>query len=568
MSTQNANNQRERIRNAKKAGPAATLLEYLKLSGPGWLQSAITLGGGSLAGSLYLGIIGGYEMMWLQPLMMIFGIVMLCAIAHVTLCSGEKPFQALNSHVSPVLGWGWIVATLLANLVWAMPQFSLGAAALRQNLGIFTFDSDENEIFTFDNGEFVATLLLLVVSVGIVWMYDKGGKGYQAFDILLKLMVGMIVACFFMVVVMMSASSEGLPWDRILTGFIPNPDLLFEPAESLRTLVAQSSAPEYWHTIVVSAQRDRMVAAAATAVGINMTFLLPYSMLKRGWDKEFCGLVRVDLATGLFIPFLLATSCVVIAAASQFHSRPEPGLIEYHQTVSESRTELPKKLVDDYEKNLTAMLEASNSEASFADLPESDRILAATLIQRDAFALANSLEKFAGKGMAQTLFGIGVVGMAVSSIVILMLINGFAVCEMAGRPSTGWLYRFGFLLPGVSGALGALFLWSGKAKFYLAVPTGRFGMVLLPIAYIAFFCLMNNRRLLGESMPRGRSRIAWNVLMGIAVVLSMIGAAISIMNDTAQIPGTTLYVRHIAIGLVVGLVIMGVIIHFKRSKKA
>jgi hypothetical protein len=311
-----------------------------------------------------------------------------------------------------------------------------------------------------------------------------------------------------------------------------------------------------------------MVAAAATAVGINMTFLLPYSLLKRGWDKEFCGLVRVDLATGLFIPFLLATSCVVIAAASQFHGRPEPGLIEYHQTLSTSKIEIPAKLVEAYENSLTDMLKETKSEDTFADVPKADRILAATLIKRDAFALANSLEQFSGKGMAQTLFGIGVVGMAVSSIVILMLINGFAVCEMVGRPSTGWLYRFGCLLPGLSGAFGALFLWSGKAKFYLAVPTSRFGMVLLPIAYIAFLCLMNNRRLLGESMPRGRSRLVWNVLMGIAVTLAIIGAAISILNDTTEIPGTTLLVRPIAIGLVGGLVIVGVIIHFMRRGKA
>ena len=36
---------------------------FAKLSGPGWLQGAITLGGGSLAGSLYLGVIGGYELL-------------------------------------------------------------------------------------------------------------------------------------------------------------------------------------------------------------------------------------------------------------------------------------------------------------------------------------------------------------------------------------------------------------------------------------------------------------------------------------------------------------------------
>ena len=76
---------RQAIAAAREKGTGATLKTYTKLSGPGWLQGAITLGGGSLAGSLYVGVIGGYEMLWLQPLMMIFGIIMLSAIAYVTL---------------------------------------------------------------------------------------------------------------------------------------------------------------------------------------------------------------------------------------------------------------------------------------------------------------------------------------------------------------------------------------------------------------------------------------------------------------------------------------------------
>ena len=139
-----------------------------------------------------------------------------------------------------------------------------------------------------------------------------------------------------------------------------------------------------------------MVAAAATAVGINMTFLLPYSLLKRGWDREFRGLVKVDLSTGLFVPFVLATSCVVIAAASQFHGKPETGLLDIHQTSSAPRVEMPDELVKAYESNLTNMLTARDSDTPLADIPEADRILAATLIQRDAFALAKSLEQFAG----------------------------------------------------------------------------------------------------------------------------------------------------------------------------
>jgi Mn2+/Fe2+ NRAMP family transporter len=548
--------QRELILAAEKQGKAATYKTFIKLSGPGWLQSAITLGGGSLAGSLYLGIIGGYELMWLQPLMMIFGIVMLSAIGYVVLSTGERPLAALNNHVNPVLGWGWAIATLMANMVWAMPQFSLGTAAMQQNLGIFDFEG----------GKYICAILLFVVGAFVVWLYDASAKGYKIFDIALKVMVGIVVLSFFLVVFALTFSDTGLPWGKILAGFIPNPGLLFEPASSLSHLVASSSAPDYWSAELVSAQRDRMVAAAATAVGINMTFLLPYSLLKRGWDKDFRGLARFDLATALFIPFLLATSCVVIAAASQFHANPESGLIDVHTV---NAVEVSAKLQADYEGNLTKMLSATGRETSTAimgALPEGDRMLAATLIQRDAFALANSLENLAGPGIAQIVFGVGVVGMAISTIIILMLINGFVICEMAGKPTTGKLYYFGCILAAIAGALGALFLWSGKAQFYLAVPTSRFGMVLLPIAYIAFFFLMNNKKLLGDAMPQGASRIWWNILMGIAVLLALVGASISILNDKAMIPGTGIAVKTVGLSLLAILFVLAVFIHFKRRK--
>ena len=99
---------------------------YSKKSGPGWLQAAITLGGGSLAGSLFLGVILEYNLMWLQPMAMILGVIMLSAIGYVTLSSGRRPFGAIKEHVSPVLAWGWLIAAMLANMVWCLPQFALG----------------------------------------------------------------------------------------------------------------------------------------------------------------------------------------------------------------------------------------------------------------------------------------------------------------------------------------------------------------------------------------------------------------------------------------------------------
>ena len=58
--------------------PALTRFRaYYALTEPGWLQSAFTLGGGSAVASLYLGAHYGYELLWVQPLAMLVGIVML-----------------------------------------------------------------------------------------------------------------------------------------------------------------------------------------------------------------------------------------------------------------------------------------------------------------------------------------------------------------------------------------------------------------------------------------------------------------------------------------------------------
>ena len=484
---------------------------FAKLSGPGWLQGAITLGGGSLAGSLYLGVIGGYELLWLQPLMMIFGVLMLSVIGYVTLSTGEKPFRAINKHINPVLGWGWLIAAMLANLVWAMPQFGLGTAAIQQNF----------EILDGEYGKYICAVLLFVICAAVVWAYDSGNTGIKVFEIILKVMVAIVVLSFFGVVVVMAGELE---WGEIFAGFIPNPGLLFEPASKFTEIIAQSNNPDYWKEVILGSQRDRMVTAAATAVGINMTFLLPYSMLRKGWGKEHRGLASFDLSIGLFMPFFLATTCVMIASASQFHTKFDEGLLD-----SNKATPLTKKLEGAYTKNLGAF-EAQLEQGAEAN--ETDKKLAAMLVSRDAFQLAGSLENLTGnKAVSQTVFGIGVLGMAISTIIILMLINGFAVTEMMGAEIGGMKHKIGSILPGITGALGFLFLWGdADAKFWLAVPTSVFGMVLLPIAYITFFLMINNKSLMGTSLPQGNKRIVLNIAMGVALVAATIGAGWSIWS--------------------------------------
>lgn len=93
--------QRRLILESKQKGKLAQIGAFCRLSGPGWLQSATTLGGGSLASALYLGVLGGLGFMWLQPFAMILGIIMLAAISYVTLSITTKPMNAINANLTP-----------------------------------------------------------------------------------------------------------------------------------------------------------------------------------------------------------------------------------------------------------------------------------------------------------------------------------------------------------------------------------------------------------------------------------------------------------------------------------
>ncbi|MGH7202263.1 MAG: divalent metal cation transporter, partial [Planctomycetaceae bacterium] len=478
---------RETLQRGKERGVLGTLWAYTRLSGPGWLQSAITLGGGTLAGSLYLGVLAGYGLMWLQPLAMILGIVMLSAIGYATLSTGQRPFAALNRHVNPLLGWAWALATLMANLIWCMPQFALGTAAIQQNLAPEVFGPTGSAAVPVAGieGPTVSTLavvaILFVCSAIVVWFYNTGGWGIKVFEFLLKAMVAIVVICFFGVVLKMSltgALGSG-EWAAILKGFIPDFTLFTQPSPHFdEALAATGSYEAFWSAKIEADQRQVMLTAAATAVGINMTFLLPYSMLARGWDRNFRGLAIFDLATGLFVPFLLATSCVIVAAASQFHAEPAPGFL--NETAEDGTAIAPAgNLVGSFNGLLDDRLKTDLGEEKFAalsddekqnyrdGLPEADRRMAAMLVKRDAANLANSLERLTGKEVAQYLFGVGVLGMAISTIIILMLINGFVVCEMLGAEQGGWVHRGGAFLAAAVGATGP-FLYQGDARFWLA----------------------------------------------------------------------------------------------------
>ena len=552
---------RELIATARQKGRVTLAKTFLKLSGPGWLQSGITLGGVSFSSSLYLGVLVGFAFMWLQPLAMILGIIMLGAIAYVTLSIRERPLKAIHDHVSPVLAWSWLLASMAANLVWSMPQFVLGTRALQQNLSPNVLGAIPDPW-----GKMICVGLLLGICITVTMFYGAGGRGVKIFEIIIKVIVSMIVLSFLGVVIKLSFKGV-IDWGAIFRGLIPRLRMLSNPADTVVPFI-EAVAPnfqDFWRGLIVGQQRDVMIAATAAAVGINMTFLLPYSMLRKGWDKHFRGLAIFDLSTGLFIPFILATGFVVIASASRFHTVVAPGFVP--ETPAGSVTVEPaENLVKPYNNLLTQRLKFEIGAEAFEQLseqekkqrlealPYADKRMAAMLVKRDNLNLADALAPLTGSFLAQVVFGLGVMGMGISAATVLMTINGLCLCELLNRPARGWTQRIGSLIVSV-GALAAIF-WNKPAP-WLAMPTSVFCIILLPIAYFAFLLLMNQKTMLGDNMPRGGKRVLWNVLM---IIATAVATLVSIWSLWSRIGWWSI----IVVGAFVGLIL---VVHFMRKGK-
>jgi hypothetical protein len=506
---------------ARDRGRLPLLGAFIRLSGPGWLQSAITLGGGSLAAALYLGVLTGTNFLWVQVFAMALGVIALGAISWITLTTGENPFTLLKDRVSPVLAWGWLGAVMLANVVWALPQFSLATAAVEQNL-LPGLKGDALTVIT--------CLAVLSLSLVVVWAYGRGGRGVRIVELGLRVLVGLIVLAFFGVAWVLLSRSDGMSLSQVFAGFIPNLDLLSQPAPAYAAELAAARFPDLWSGIIVRQQQEVLIAAAATAVGINMTFLMPCSLLRRGWNRSFRNLAVFDLATGLLIPFVFATGCIVVASADRFHARVDQELVS-DVSVAVGRGAYLDRLDNaikegfgagtaQYEEHsIASSARAGLSEAELLErvglamnlVPEPDRRLASMLEKRDTFALARALEPLTGYATAHMVFGFGVLAMAVSTVIVLMLISGLAFAVAFRQQPGGVAFRWGTIVAGL-GALGP-FVWTGKARAWLAVPTSNFGMILLPLAYWSFVLLMNSRRVLGDDVPKGRTRWIWNSLL-------------------------------------------------------
>ena len=188
---------------AVAAKPALQRLPtYLRLSGPGWLQGAMTLGGGSAITSLTIGAVYGYELLWVQPLAMLIGCIMLFALSHQTLSIGERPFVAMARFVNPAVAWAWAIAALVSSIIWGFSHYPLSAGMLEEIIEVGTGFSLR------ESGGWARELYLFALAVAVwcacawtAWNYGSGGSGVRLFETGIKLLSTMIVLSFAWVVI-------------------------------------------------------------------------------------------------------------------------------------------------------------------------------------------------------------------------------------------------------------------------------------------------------------------------------------------------------------------------------
>jgi Mn2+/Fe2+ NRAMP family transporter len=426
------------------------LLGYATLSGPGWIQGAITLGASTATSAFYLGWKFGYSMLWVNVLGMLMGVVMFAAIARPTLHKDKSIYQAMQDHVNGGLALAWAVAAAVTSAFWAMNQYSVATACLGDLVQLAGGATTPEGLMTT---KWIIGLGILVVSIPLTWTYGKESrKGVRLYEKILKVVIALMIVCLAAV-----ALRTGIQWRELFAGLIPG-NFPTDPAD--RTMV---------------------LGALGCAVGINMTFLFPITLRARGWVSEHLGVARFDLFAGMLLPFAIVSSLVVITTANILYGSPD-------------RPDGPATVA----RVMTPLFEGT------------------------------WLPPFTGR----VLFDLGVAAMPLSTITILMLISGLAVCEIMRKPHRGFWFKAGTLLPAI-GILGVGY----RAPFWLGPLISSFALILLPIAYLGYLILCNSKAFMGESLVTGSKRVGWNIAMGVVLAIAVIGASLKLKDSIGALLG-------------------------------
>ena len=428
---------------------------YIKRTGPGLLQSAMTLGAGSATASVLAGASFGYKLLWVQPLAMFLGVMMLAALSNVVLSTGERPYKSFGRETSKILVFFWALGTIMSSIIWHFPQYGLAAAAARDLAsmgGATVVTAGEAGGFTTTGYivSFIVGGIILSINVFTVFSYGSSAKGIKLYEWFLRSVIALIVLMFAIVVI---ASAGRIDWIEVGKGFI-----------------GWYGIPEYQNP----EHMTLVLGMLGAAVGINMTFLYPYTLLAKGWGKSHKSLARWDLGMSMFLPFMLVTSLVIIAMGATIFQTDFGG-------------------VDGLRAGLKPV------------------------------AAAGSLKGVLGETAGRVVFDLGLIAMTCTAISTHMVVCGFTFCEWFGLEYTKVRFRIFALVPAI-GLLGVV----TNLPFWFPVAASAVCFAMLPIAYLLFYLLNNKESFLGDGLMKWPRREFFNIILVIALVISVVGSIIQI----------------------------------------
>ncbi len=423
---------------------------YIQRTGPGLLQSAMTLGAGSAVASVVAGASFGYTLLWVQPIAMLLGVMMLAALGNVILTTGERPYRAFGRELTVSVAFLWALGTIVASVIWHFPQYGLAAGAARdlaEMAGLTTQVTAASGATALTTTGLLVSfgigITILMINIATTWSYGSHAKGVWIYEWFLRGVIALVIIAFGMVVV---ATGIKLGWGELCRGFFA------------------------FHIPAAPGTTTLVLGAIGAAVGINMTFLYPYTLLAKGWGPHHKTLARWDLGMSMFVPFVLVTSLVIIATANTLYV---PG-----------------------------------SSIVRGDLRPVEAAQALTDVMGP---------------LGRVVFDLGFIGMTCGAISAHMVVCGFTVCEMFGLEYTVWRYRLFTLVPAV-GMLGVV----TRTPLWMPIAASAICLTMLPFAYIMFFILNNKKSYIGAATGRGIPRMLFNLVLLIAIAMATLGAAIKL----------------------------------------
>ena len=256
---------------------------YVKLSGPGFMNAAFTLGAGSFASSVTLGAAFGYEMLWIPLYSFAFGLFMLALATRFVTRSEMHVIHAQNKYHGKFFGSiaTGIIACFIASIVYSFGQYALGADAVTSLFAVVNINMPKS----------VSWIFLVAISVPLSLMYGSGDnpKGVKIVENAMKVMIGIMLVVFGAVICV-----TGIDIPAMIKGLLV-PKL-----------------PSGIDGIIM------LIGSLTATIGVMDWVLFNNGMVSRGYSEEHETLGRFDAVFGGLIPVTLILSFVSIAFAEAF----------------------------------------------------------------------------------------------------------------------------------------------------------------------------------------------------------------------------------------------------------